>query len=197
MMKKRICYLFVFDGYADWEPSLTIAGLQKFTDFSVKTFSKDGKPVHSMGNILVTPELHMERVLPNDVDLLLLPGGDLWDQGGNLEITPVLNAVLDQNRMVAAICGATGFLAQHGYLDEIKHTSNHLDFYLRKVAPDYHGEKNYVKEHAVKDGNLITANGTAIVEFADKIFEHFNLYEEYEDLASWFRFFKQHEMVIS
>src|SRR5688500_8636548 len=100
-MKKRMCYMFVFDGYADWEPSLAIVGLHKFTDFAVKTFSKDGKPVRSMGGLLVTPDASLEQVFPNDVDLLLLPGGDAWDEGGNQEITPLLNAVLDQNRMVA------------------------------------------------------------------------------------------------
>jgi putative intracellular protease/amidase len=188
--------MFVFDGYADWEPSLTIAGLSKFTDFAVKTFSKDGKPVRSMGNVHVTPDVSMEQVFPNDVDLLLLPGGDGWDEGGNLEIAPLLNAVLDQNRMVAAICGATGFLAEHGYLDEVKHTSNHLEHYLGKVAPHYKGHERYVKQHAVKDGNLITANGTAIVPFAGAIFEHFNLFE-YPDLSFWFQFFKQPEMSVA
>jgi putative intracellular protease/amidase len=182
--------MFVFDGYADWEPSLAIAGLQKFTDFSVKTFSKDGQPVRSMGNVSVQPDVAMEQVFPNDVDLLLLPGGDAWDEGKNLEIQPLLNAVLDQNRTVAAICGATGFLAEHGYLDEVRHTSNHLDFYLAKVAPHYNGRENYVKEHAVKGGNFITANGTAIVPFANLIFEHFGLYE-FDELKQWIQFFKQ------
>ena len=134
-MKKRICYLFVFDGYSDWEPSLAIAGLHKFTDFSVKTLSLDGKPVRSMGNVHVQPDLALEAVLPNDVDILILPGGDAWDHGKNLEIVPLLNKVLDSNKMVAAICGATGFLAEQGYLNEIRHTSNHLEHYLRKVAP--------------------------------------------------------------
>jgi putative intracellular protease/amidase len=195
-MKKRMCYLFVFDGYADWEPSLAIAGLHQFTDFSVKTFSVDGKPVRSMGNMPITPDVSLAQVFANDVDLLLLPGGDAWDQGKNLEIQPLLNSVLDHNRMVAAICGATGFLAEHGYLDEVKHTSNHLDLYLGKVAPHYKGHENYVKEHAVKDRNLITANGTAIVPFANAIFEHFNLFE-YEQLSFWFQFFKQPELAVA
>jgi putative intracellular protease/amidase len=195
-MKKRMCYLFVFDGYADWEPSLAIAGLQKFTDFTVKTFAIDGNPVRSMGNVKVTPDLVLEQVMPNDVDLLLLPGGDAWDEHKNLEVIPLLNAVLDSHKMVAAICGATGFLAEHGYLDEIRHTSNHLEHYLKKVAPNYHGEQYYVREHAVKDGSIITANGTAMLEFADKIFEHFNAYE-FEELSFWFQFFKKPEVVLS
>jgi putative intracellular protease/amidase len=194
-MKKRMCYMFVFDGYADWEPSLAIAGLSRYTDFAVKTFSKDGKAVRSMGNMHITPDLSLEQVMANDVELLLLPGGEAYDQGGNLEIIPLLNSVLDQNRMVAAICGATGFLAEHGYLDEIKHTSNHLEFYLRKVAPNYRGEQNYVKAHVVKDGNVITANSTAIVEFANEIFEHFNLFE-FQELSFWFQFFREPQKVI-
>jgi putative intracellular protease/amidase len=195
-MKKRMCYLFVFDGYSDWEPSLAIAGLQKHTDFAVKTFSIDGKSVRSMGNMQVIPDVSLESVFPNDVDLLILPGGDSWDEGVHKEIIPLLNSILDQNRTLAAICGATGFLAENGYLDEVKHTSNSLEHYLNKVAPDYRGSKNYVKAHAVKDGNLITANGTAIVDFANTIFEHFNLFE-YEELKFWFQFFKQPEMIVS
>lgn len=193
-MKKRACYLFVFEGYADWEPSLTIAGLQKLTDFEVKTFSIDGKPVRSMGNMNIQPDTSLPQVKADDVDLLILPGGDAWDHGANLEIKPLLNAVLDQNKLVAAICGATGFLGEQGYLDKIRHTSNHLDYYLKKAAPHYKGEANYVKEHAVKDGNLITANGTAIIPFAEIIFNHFNLLED-EKMSFWFQFFQHPEMM--
>jgi putative intracellular protease/amidase len=186
--------MFVFDGYADWEPSLAIAGLNKYTDFTVKTFSVGGAAVRSMGNIAVTPDLALEAVMPNDVDLLLFPGGDAWDKGMNQEITALLNSVLDQNRVVAAICGATGFLAEHAYLDEVKHTSNSLEHYLSKVAPSYKGERYYVKEHAVSDGNFITANGTAIVDFAHAIFTRFNLFE-YKELDFWFQFFRHPETV--
>ena len=55
-MKKRLCYLFVFDGFADWEPSLVTAGLNTYSDFEIKTFSVDGKNVKSMGNLIVKPD---------------------------------------------------------------------------------------------------------------------------------------------
>jgi putative intracellular protease/amidase len=181
-MKKRVCYLFVFDGYSDWEPSLAIAGLHQFTDFSVKTFSVNGNSVRSMGNIQVIPDLSLEQILPSDVDLLLLPGGNGWEKGENLEIMPLLDAVLASNKAVAAICGATCFLGEQGYLNERKHTSNNLEQYLKTYAPHYEGEQHYVKQHCVRDGNLITANGTAMVEFAQEIFAHFDLFE-FEELS--------------
>jgi putative intracellular protease/amidase len=195
-MKKRTCYLFVFEGYSDWEPSVAIAGLQQLTDFTLKSFSIDGKPVRSMGNMHIVPDVALENVKADEVDLLILPGGEAWDKKGNLEIMPLLNSVLDKNKLVAAICGATGFLGEQGYLNEVKHTSNHLDLYLKKVAPHYQGDQHYVKEFAVKDGNLITASGVAIVEFAQLIFEHFNLLESRE-LSFWFQFFQKPEMALS
>jgi putative intracellular protease/amidase len=195
-MKKRNCYLFVFEGYSDWEPALTIAGLNQFTDFSVKTFSIDGKPVRSMGNVNVQPDLSLQEVNAEEIDLLILPGGHAWEEGKNLEIIPLVNAVLGKNKLLAAICGATAFLGEQGYLNNVNHTSNHLDYYLKNMAPHYNGEAHYVKEHAVKDGNLITANGAAMVQFAEMIFDHFSLLEE-EKLSFWFQFFKQPEMMVS
>ena len=97
---------------------------------------------------------------------------------------------------LAAICGATSFLAQHQFLDSRAHTSNHLEMYLRKMAPSYRGDQYYVKEHCVTDGNLITANGTAMVQFASAIFEKLNVMDN-EDLKFWFGFFKHPEMVTS
>jgi putative intracellular protease/amidase len=191
-MKTRKCFLFVFDGFADWEPAMATAALSQFTDFDVIPFSKDGGSVRSFGNLKVQPDVSLKDVKSDEVDLLILPGGEMWDKGGNMEIRPLLNAVLKRDKIVAAICGATGFLARHGYLDSIRHTSNHLDYYLKQVAPDYKGEANYIDLPSVKDGNFITAGGTAPVEFAAEILQHFDLFNN-KDLKTWFGYFRQTE----
>jgi transcriptional regulator GlxA family with amidase domain len=193
-MKTRKCFLFVFDGFADWEPALVIAGLQQFTDFEVLTFSKDGRPVRSKGNMHIQPDSSLEKIIPSNVDLLLLPGGDPWEQGENLEVRPLLDAVLNKDRAVAAICGATVFLGQYGYLDKIKHTSNHPD-YLKALAPNYKGRINYRMQPSVADGNMITASGVSAVEFAEEIFNHFGLLKN-ENLAEWFHYFKHPELAL-
>ena len=73
--------------------------------------------------------------------------------------------------LVAAICGATFFMGENGYLNNRKHTSNTLDF-LKLQSPNYKGESNYIEKQAVSDGNIITANGTAALEFAKEIMIH-------------------------
>ena len=65
--------------------------------------------------------------------------------------------------MVAAICGATAGLANSGYLDSRKHTSNDLA-YMKMVCPHYKGEPFYEMGPAVSDGNLVTASGAAPLE---------------------------------
>ena len=69
---------------------------------------------------------------------------------------------------IAAICGATDALANMGYLDTRKHTSNNLE-YTKMVCPNYKGEKFYELESVVSDANLVTASGIAPLEFAMEV----------------------------
>jgi putative intracellular protease/amidase len=181
----------VFDGYSDWEPSLLVAVLNKFTDFEVHTFSHDGKPVCSFGNIHVLPDHTFGEVSSEPVDLLVLPGGEAWEEGKNQIVRPLIENVLKEGNTVAGICAATIFLGQSGFLNTIKHTSNHIS-YLKQMAPDYQGEDWYVNKPAVSDGNIITANGTAIVEFAESVLNHFDLFRQNE-LENWFQYFRKVE----
>jgi putative intracellular protease/amidase len=194
-MKRRTCLLFVFDGYSDWEPALAIAGLQQFTDVEVKTFSIDGQAVTSMGNIKVSPDMSLQQARSRDASMLILPGGNSWDEGANTEILPLLKAYNEKKLPIAAICGATSFLAQHSFLDERPHTSNHLEFYLKKKVKEYKGDEFYRKEPCVVDDNLITANGTATVPFAEAIFTKLGVAET-EELTFWFQFFTHPEIVL-
>lgn len=168
-MKNRKCYLFVFNGYADWEPALTIAALNKYSDFAIQTFSIDGLPVRSMGGINIQPDRSLADIDPNDVDLLVLPGGDLWSEDGNEEITPLINHVLTRKGNIAAICDATIFLAKNGYLNSRWHTSNGAG-YLDERVPSYTGKQYYEDVPCVVDGHFVTANGAGMIEFAIEIF---------------------------
>jgi putative intracellular protease/amidase len=173
-MKEKVCCLFVCNGFSDWEPALAIANLKKHFKFTIRSFSLDGKPIRTMGNLQIQPDCAMREVDATTTDLLLLPGGDVWEQGGNQEIAPLVKAVSDAQKTIAAICGATVFMANNGYLDSIEHTSNALP-YLQKLAPNYRGEKLYQNKPCVTSGHIITANGAAMIEFAMAIFNKFKV----------------------
>jgi putative intracellular protease/amidase len=187
-MQKRFCYLFVFDGFADWEPSLVTAGLNTYSDFEIKTFSVDGRSVKSMGNLTVNADLKLKDVKHPDFDLIVLPGGNKWEEGGNTEITELIKDTFRSGKIIAAICAATTFLAKQGLYLDVKHTSNGLE-YLKKQVPEYADYGLYVNEPCVSDKNIITANGAAMIEFAYKIFEHFDIMKK-EELVWWLKLYK-------
>jgi len=187
-MEKRTCYLFVFNGFADWEPAHVTTTLSQYSGFDILTFSVDGKALCSMGNLNVQPDFSLAEVTDKKIDLLLLPGGTIWEQDGNGEIIPLVQRCFEAGVTVAAICGATLSLARAGVFEKVKHTSNGLD-YLKKQVPFYGNEKDYLNQPAVADKNVITANGAAMLEFSYEVFKHFNAFPE-KDLNFWFKLYK-------
>lgn len=67
------------------------------------------------------------------------------------------------------ICDAARFLGTVGVLNNIKHTYNNLHD-LKKWAGDKSlGENKFIPKMAVSDNGVITANGTASLEFAKEV----------------------------
>lgn len=187
-------HLYVFDGYADWEPAFAVAGLgnpqfqREPGRWRVRTVAEHPRrTLRSMGGLAVRPDQALAALQPADSRLLILPGGLGWDDparhGAALDAA---SRFLDAGVPVAAICGATAGLARTGRLDGRPHTSNALA-YLKGTG--YAGAHAYVDEPAVRDGLLITAGGMAPLEFAREIFATLGIYED-EALASWYRLYK-------
>ena len=67
--------VFIFDGYADWEPAYVCAQLNApGTGYAVKTIGLDRAPKVSMGGFRVTPDFTVADY-PRDAGLLLLTAG--------------------------------------------------------------------------------------------------------------------------
>lgn len=186
-MKKKI-FIFLFDGFSDWEIAFLSPEVKKSDSFDLVYFSKDGEPVNSMGGLRVLPEMSLSEINVDDVYMLILPGGTAWEKGENTEIDLLVKTVFTQKGTIAAICAATAYLGKKGFLLNRKHTSASLD-YLKAIAPEYSGEKDYVDTLAITDENVITANGIAPIEFAREIFIKLNLFND-KDLEKWFQLFK-------
>lgn len=83
-------------------------------------------------------------------------------------VKPIIDDAFSKNIIIGAICDATFYLANNGYLNCIPHTSNELND-LKKNAKYYHGEKYYENKQTVCHNNVITANGTAYLEFTKEL----------------------------
>lgn len=194
-MRKKICYLFVFDGFADYETSLAATGIRNSSDYQLRIIGIRKDPVRSMSGMTVIPDLDfMPDTDLDDIDkdstaMLILPGGTAWEQGKNETITPMVAHCLLHGIPVAGICGATVFLAELGLLNRAVHTSNSMD-YLSMHSNVYRGQALYRATQSVRTEHIITANGTAAVEFAQDIFEALGIVEE-EGVSNWFQYFQK------
>lgn len=186
-MKKEIL-VFIFNGYADWESAYICSELNKpESGYVIKTLSFDKEPKVSMGGFRVVPDYSIDDY-PEDFAMLLLIGGDAWMDGKNNDIKIVVDYAVNKHIPVGAICGATLFMGENGYLDNRKHSSNTLEL-LKLKAPHYKGEKNYVEKQAVRDNYIITANGTASLEFAKEIMLCLNI-KPADEIEEWYKFNK-------
>lgn len=182
-MQKEIL-VFIFDGYADWEGAYICAELNKRkTEFIVRTLSLDKEPKTSMGGFCVIPDYTIMDY-PDDYSMLILLGGEAWIEGKNNKVITLVKHAINNNIPIGAICNAVTFLAEHGYLDNIKHTGNTLE-YIKEKAPHYNGDENLIEQQAIFDSNLITANGTAALEFAREIMKCLKILS-LEEINEWY-----------
>jgi putative intracellular protease/amidase len=181
-------YIFLFDGFSYWEIAYLTPELKKSKKIVLKYFTIDGLEIISAGGIRITPDLSIKELNPAKISVLILPGGTAWEEKSIKGIDSLVETLYSEKIIIAAICGATTYLGQKGYLDEVKHTSNALE-YLQYIAPNYKGKKGYQSDLSVTDGNIVTANGIAPIEFAREIFRKINLNSE-QDIEKWFQLFK-------
>jgi len=190
METARAVHVLVFDGFADWEPAHALAELRRWGKRSVRTVGFTTDPVVSMGGLRIVPDLPLADVRPEDVELLLLPGGDLWESESypRQVLDDLVASLLAIEIPVAAICGATIAVARAGALNDRRHTSN-MPQYLPLHAREYTGASYYVDAPAVRDRHLITASGLCDVDFAREIFAELGVFSD-SDEALWYDMFK-------
>jgi len=189
-------YLYVLDTLADWEPAFLTAELNTGRMFAergatlpVRTVGRTRDPVTTLGGLRVTPDLALADLTPADAAVLILPGGNTWAEQS--EAIDKAREFLAVGVPVAAICGATLALAEAGLLDDRPHTSNNLDL-LKATCPDYRGAEHYVEAKVVADGDLITAPGTAPLEFARAVLTRLEVISP-AALEAWYQLYTTSE----
>lgn len=168
-MAQGSAFVFVFDGFADWEAASALAELRRSFAFTVTVLASGRAPVTSMGGLKVVPDLALGDFQPEQAAILILPGGDAWMEGEKPEISAALRAMANKRRPLAGICAATLALAHAGLLEDRQHISNGADF-ISKYVPGYRGAAFYQIAPAVSDRGVITATGVAPIAFAAEIF---------------------------
>ena len=171
-MKKEVLFVLT-SGYADWEAAFLAAVLHDGINgdapkHQVKTLALSNEPVLSTGGFRTLPDYTIDNP-PDDYDALILVGSKAWRSEEVKQLLPLVQKTIKHKRVLGAICDATVFLGMNGFLNTQTHTSNTLAVLKAAAGGHYQGEERYIHEQAVRDGTLVTGNGTAYLEFAKEV----------------------------
>lgn len=171
---KQLILLVLLNEFADWEGAFIAPSLNQSVEpgtpmkYQVKTLSVTKDPVTSIGGMRVLPDYDLQS-LPEDYAGLILVGGTQWFSPEAALLVPLVDQAIKEHKLVGGICNASVFLGKHGFLNEVKHTSNTLEYLKQFAGENYHGDLHYINKQAVRDGLIVTANGSGYLEFCREI----------------------------
>jgi putative intracellular protease/amidase len=164
MMTKRLAVILI-DSFAEWEFGLLTSVARDYLGAEVTFHTPGGRTVTAEGGLRAEADGAIEDLNLANVDALVVVGSSHWSKGTAPDLNRLLQGVDESGRTLGFICQGTLAAARAGMLNERAHTSNNLET-LKKAAV-YRGSEHYVDTpRAVRDGNIITAPGSAPVTFA-------------------------------
>ena len=164
-MSKHVVVLLQ-PGAADWEMGPVLPVLKEYFGATIRTASPDGKTVVSMGGVMLDVDTGYDTADLREADLVVIIGSDAWMRFDDAALSNRLKARADEGKPIAAICAGTLALARAGVLDDRPHTSNSGPFLSENAAVYAGGDRYRDVAHAVSDGVVATAPGSAPASFA-------------------------------
>ncbi len=126
------------------------------------------EPVKSIGGIRTLPDYSFDT-MPDDYAALVLIGGFGWTMPVAERVIPIVKQAVENGKIVGAICNGASFMAKCGLLNNVRHTGNRPEQLRLWGGENYTNPEEYVHAQAVSDRNIVTANGSATLEFAREL----------------------------
>lgn len=164
----KTAVIVILDQFADWEPAFLSSALNNELNagYRVLFASTDLAPKTSIGGMKTLPDITLAQV-PKDAEAVVFIGADGSWRREQPEAESLARNFHQRQKVVAAICDAARWLAGTGLLNGVKHTGNSLD--SLQQMPGYTNPGGYLREDAVLDGKIVTANGNAPLAFAASV----------------------------
>ncbi len=160
--------VFMAPGFEEMELTITVDVLRR-AGIDVKTACLEASPGPVTGSrgIIMLPDMSVDTVDCQRLDLVILPGGieGTRNLGQSEKVLAIVKTMHKAGKKVAAICAAPAVLAMAGILVGRNATSH-------PAAAEHMKGLNYLEDRVVIDGNITTsrAAGTTF-EFAFSLVE--------------------------
>jgi len=179
-------FCYIYPDMADFEVVLLIHRLHNAGGRRIVTIAETLDPVYSQSGLRYLPDKTIDQVSAEEAEALIIPGGPI-DNAQNA-ILSLLCQMHAQNKLIAAICFGPQFLARAGILDAHQYTTSCTPQHIAdQKVKDPFPRQNFVDQRVVRDGNVVTAQGHAFVDFAVEVCRALQIYrdaqQEYDELG--------------
>jgi putative intracellular protease/amidase len=178
----------LYDGFVDFEIAILTELLAMTGRTVVTTAPGTTGRARSVGNLNVVVDKALGDINPVDYDALVIPGGMPKPYCDDPAVQTLIKSFKQAGKRLAAICAAPTFLGAAGALDGKMFTTT-IPVTDHDFAPYFKGA-NYVDKSVVADGDLVTAKGSAYVEFAVAVGHELGIFKDREDELETLLFYK-------
>ena len=175
--------VFIYEEMADFEITFVTHLLGADAGKEIVTIAYEDKLIKSKSGVIYKPSRLIKDVLEEEVEGLRIPGG--WNGEIRPELIELIQGLNAKGKLLGAICAGPRFLAKAGVLDNVKYTTSIAQWTEKHVEQfkenDPFPRENFVFQRVIRDGNIITAQGVAFVDFAIEVCDWFSLFDDEED----------------
>lgn len=190
-------YVLYYDDFAEFEVIIAIGNVATLGERkgSVTAVAVENRPYVSEEKQKFLPDMTIDRVNPNNVDVFIIPGGKVETVIDNPYLKRLLQELDRRNKLIAAICGGPFILGKAGLLDNRSFTFGANGFPIDQFSYDKYCKKGkYLEQDLVIDGNIITAQAQAFIEFGTEVADRLGLYEDEDEMEKDYRWIKNMKM---
>jgi len=186
--------ILYYDGFAEFE--VVLAGLIFHQAHDIIAVALENREYKSEEKQRFLVDQIIRDVDADSIDLLIIPGGDPVPLVENQELKGFVEELLAKGKKVGGICGGASMLAGFGVLQGKRCTGmtsgvEPSDRANVNAEYEYYAESIVSDEHVVVDGNIITAQGQAYIEFAVELARQMGIYdqegEDYDADLNWLK----------
>ncbi len=145
--------LLLAPGYEELE-AVTVVDVLRRAGIECVIAGLEEGPIPSARNVRIVPDVTIEHLDPQELELVVLPGGlpGVENLKRDPRVKELLEKIKGRGKMCAAICAAPGALAAFGWLEGKKAT----------IYPSLRDElkgAEVADDPVVVDGNVVTSQG--------------------------------------
>lgn len=161
--------------------------------FPVQVATPEGKMHHATNGLHITAQHSFATAPASEAQVILVPGGDpgkvVENPTHSQALSQLLQTALEHKAWIGAICAGPLLLAQAHLLKGKRFTHGYQDLHPEFLAPFWEGA-HFEDAPLVVDGQIITAQPQAHIDFATEIARLSGVFKEVERAQSLNAYYK-------